>query len=122
VSFKVLAEQQLSTTAVEAFTAEFGVVCTDSLSYLEALYVLAHAGNDADGLVAGDEREFGEEFALVDVKVGAADAAGFNFDEHIVVSKGGKVDFDDAVLFWLRVSVGEMEIISQMRIGSPERS
>jgi hypothetical protein len=103
MSFKVLAEQQLATTAVEAFTAELGVVCTDSFSNLEAFHVLAHGCDDTDGLMAGDERELGQKLSFVDMQVCAADAAGLDFDEDIIVSEFGEVDFDNAVFLRLGV-------------------
>lgn len=107
MSLEVLAEQQLATTTVEAFTAEFGIIRTDSVSEFEAFHALSHACNDTDGLMAGDEGEFGEKLALVDVEVRAADAAGFDFDEHVVVAEFGEVDFDDSVVFWFGVAVGK---------------
>ena len=103
VGFKVLAEQQLATATVEAFATQLGVVGTDSFSELEALDVLARGGDDADGLVAGDQGELGQELAFVDVQVRAADAAGFDFDQDIVVADVGEVDFDDGVVFGLGV-------------------
>ncbi len=86
VSFEVLAEEQLATAAVETFAAKLGIVCTHSLADLEAFHVLPHGCNDTDGLMARDERESGQKLALVDVEICAADAAGFNLDEDIVVT------------------------------------
>jgi hypothetical protein len=105
MSFKMLAEQQLATTAIEAFTAKFGVVCTDSLTHLEALDVLAHGCNDTDSLMTRDKGEFGQEFTLMNMEIGAADTTGLDFDEDIVVSELGKVDLDDGVVLGLGVPV-----------------
>ncbi len=41
----------------------------------------------------------------MDVEICAADAAGFDFDEDIVVSEFGEVDFDDAVVLRLGIPV-----------------
>lgn len=48
---KVLAKQELPTTTVEAFVAQFGVVCTNTLSNLETLDILA------DGSLATNIRD-----------------------------------------------------------------
>lgn len=64
---EVLAEQELSTSAVEALVAQFGVaseelveiyepeeeylLCTDSLANLKALDILTNSGNDTNGLM-----------------------------------------------------------------------
>ena len=103
----MLAEQQLTTTTIEALAAEFGIVRTNPFSDLEAFHVLSQGRDDTDGLMAGDEGKLGEELALVDVQICAADAAGLNLDEDVVVSKLGEVDLDDGVVLWLRVSVQE---------------
>lgn len=57
--------------------------------------------------MAGNQGEFGEEFALVDVEVRTADTAGFDLDEDIVVSEFGEIDFDDIVVLRLGVPVRE---------------
>lgn len=118
MSFKVLTEQQVATTAVEAFAAEFGIIRHDSLSLLEAFYVLSHAGDDANALVSGDEREFGQELALVDVEIGAADTAGFELDEDIVVAEFGEIDLHDAEFFGLGVPFREGRWLARF-IGFP---
>ena len=73
------------------------------MSDLELLDVFANGSHDADNLVAGDKWESCDEFALVDVQVRTADTAGFDLDEHVVVSDFGEVDFDDLVVLWFRV-------------------
>jgi hypothetical protein len=105
MSFKMLTEQQLATTAVEAFAAKLGIVCTNSLSDLEALHILSHGGDDTNGLMTRDKRESGQEFSLVDVEICTADSAGFDFDEDIVVSECGEIDFDNGVVLRLGVPV-----------------
>lgn len=67
MGFKMLAEQQLATTTIEAFSTEFGVVGTDSFANLEAFYILAHRRDDANCFMAGDEGKFGQKLALVDM-------------------------------------------------------
>jgi hypothetical protein len=69
VGLEVLTQQQLATATVEALHAELGVVGDDSLADVEALDGRADGGDDADGLVAGNQGELGEEFAFVDVEV-----------------------------------------------------
>lgn len=52
MGLKVFAQKSLAATAVEAFTAELGVVRADTLANLEALDILANGSNDTDSLVA----------------------------------------------------------------------
>lgn len=52
VSFKVLAQQRLTTTAVEALSAELGIVGADPLANFESLDRLSDGSNDTDGLMA----------------------------------------------------------------------
>lgn len=111
----MLTEQLFATTAVETFSAELGIIGTDSLSDLEAFYALAHSCNNAHGLVPGDEREPRQKLAFVDVQVGTADTAGFDFDEDIVVSQFGEVDLYDAVFLWLGVPVRGDILVTQDR-------
>ena len=54
----------------------------------------AHRGHGADDLVADDQGQFGlGEFAVDDVQVGAADAAGVDPDEHLLRAGRGDRDF-----------------------------
>lgn len=57
VSLEVLAEQFIAATAVEAGTAELGVVGDHALADQEVLDFGTDGGHDADGLVAGDQGE-----------------------------------------------------------------
>lgn len=57
MSFEVLAEQLITTTAVEAGTTELRVVGDDTLTNLEVLDFGTNGGDNTNGLVAGDQRE-----------------------------------------------------------------
>jgi hypothetical protein len=63
----VLTEQTLATAAVEAVAAQLRVVCRDAVADLEGSDLGADGGHDADGLMAGDKGELGNELSLVDV-------------------------------------------------------
>lgn len=52
VGFKVLAEELLSASAVEAFSAEFGVVSDDAVPDLETFDLGADRGDNADSLMS----------------------------------------------------------------------
>ena len=52
MSLEVLAEQSLTTTTVEAFSAELRVIGADTLANDEVLYGRSDSSNDTDGLVA----------------------------------------------------------------------
>ena len=47
----------------------------DAVTELEVLYVLANLDDATDGFVSRDERELGDELALVDVAVRSANTA-----------------------------------------------
>lgn len=53
----MLTEQLVATTAVEACSAQLGVIGDDSLADLEVFDLGSNGGDYADGLVAGDQRE-----------------------------------------------------------------
>jgi hypothetical protein len=89
MGLKIFAEEFLATAAVEALAAEFGVVGHDAVADLETLDFRADRSNFADGLVARDQGKFGEEFAFVNVDVGAAYAAGFDFELYMIVRLPG---------------------------------
>jgi hypothetical protein len=89
VSVEIFAQELLAAAAVEALAAEFGVVGHDAVADLEPLDFGPDGGDFADGFVAGDERELGEKFALVDVNVCAAYTAGFDLELYIVISMVG---------------------------------
>lgn len=57
MGFEVLTEKLITTTAVEAGTTELGVVGDDTLTNLEVLDFGANGGDNANGLVARDQRE-----------------------------------------------------------------
>jgi hypothetical protein len=63
----VLTKQALAAAAVEAVTAQFRVVCRDAVAELEVRHFGAHGDHHTDGFMARDERELGDELALVDV-------------------------------------------------------
>jgi hypothetical protein len=63
----ILAEQALTATTVEAVVAQLRVVCCDAVADLDACHFGAHGGYHADGFVAWDERELGNELSFVDV-------------------------------------------------------
>jgi hypothetical protein len=52
MSFKVLAEQFLTTAAIEAFTAELRVVGNDTVSELETLDLGSNSSNDTNSFMA----------------------------------------------------------------------
>lgn len=52
VSFEVLAEQLLSSSAVEALAAKLGVVGNNTVTDLETLDLGSNCGNNTDSLVA----------------------------------------------------------------------
>jgi hypothetical protein len=99
VGLEVLAEQFITTTAVEAGSAQLRVIRNNTLSDLEIFDFWSDGGDDADGFVAGNQRELytrqhpmswaalvqdlgylGNEFTLVDVQVGTANTAGLDLD------------------------------------------
>lgn len=51
MSLELLAQQELSTAAVEALIAKFGVICTNTLANLEVLDILSNRSNDTNSLV-----------------------------------------------------------------------
>jgi hypothetical protein len=57
VGLEVLAEQLIATTAVEAGSAQLRVIRNDTLADLEVFDFWPHSGDDADGFMAGDQRE-----------------------------------------------------------------
>lgn len=98
-------EQQVSHESVRLYemccspvAAELRVVGRNSVADLEALHIVrkcwacsviwaichlfskAPTDNLADGLVSGNQREFGDEFTLVYVQIGTADTAGLQND------------------------------------------
>jgi hypothetical protein len=54
VSLEVLTEQLITTTAVEACSAQLGVIGDDSLANLEVFDLGSNGGDNADSFVAGD--------------------------------------------------------------------
>lgn len=52
MSFKVLAEQFLTTAAIEAFTAKLRVVGDDTVSKLETLNLGAYRSNNTNSFMA----------------------------------------------------------------------
>ena len=63
----------------------------------EALDLFALGDHDADDLVAGYQRQFRlGEFAVQDVQVGAAHAAGADLEQHLVVAARGRRQFDES--------------------------
>ena len=57
MGFEVLTEKLITTAAVEAGTTEFRVVGDDTLTNLEVLDFGTNGGDNANGLVARDQRE-----------------------------------------------------------------
>lgn len=47
--------------------AQLGVICHNAVANLEANHLGTDGSDDADGLVAGDQGELGDELPLVDV-------------------------------------------------------
>lgn len=66
VNTYVLAEQDLAAAAVEAVAARLGAVGGDAVADLESRHLGAHGSHDADGLVARDQGELGDELAFMD--------------------------------------------------------
>lgn len=77
---EVLAEKLITAAAIEASAAELRVIGNDTISELEALDLRAEGSHNTDDLVAGDERELGNELAVVNVKVGTANTACLDLD------------------------------------------
>jgi hypothetical protein len=77
---EVLAEELIATATVEASAAELRVIGNNTISKLKALDLGAEGSHNTNDLVARDERELGNELALVDVKVGTADTACLDLD------------------------------------------
>ena len=66
----------------------------DAVADPEFLHLSAQGGHGPDDLVADDQGQFGlGEFAVDDVQVGAADAAGVDPDEHLLRAGCGDRDF-----------------------------
>lgn len=80
VGLKAFAEQSLAASTVEAFSTELGVVGADTLANGEVLDSRSDSSNDTDSLVAGDERELGNELSIVDVQIRSAHSTSFHLD------------------------------------------
>jgi len=80
VGLEVFAEQSLAATTVEAFSTELGVVGADTLANGEVLDSRSDSSNDTDGLMAGDERELGNELSVVDVQIRSTHSTSFYLD------------------------------------------
>ena len=67
MGLEILTVQLVPSPAVEALAAELRVVCADSVANLKAFpdRVGAERCDLADGLVAGNQGETGDEFAIV---------------------------------------------------------
>ena len=74
MSFEVFTVEELAFAAVVACAAELAVVGRDLFADAETLNVLAEGDDFAGGFVAGDVGEAGDEVAVEDVEVGAANA------------------------------------------------
>lgn len=103
MGLKVLAEQLIAASAVEAFSAKLRVIGHDSVSDVEALDLGANGSNLTNGLMARHKREFRQEFTLVDVQIGAANTTSLDLDQDIVGTKLWKWDVDNGKLFGLSV-------------------
>lgn len=57
MSLEMLTEQLITTTAVEACSAQLGVVGDDSLADLKVFDLGSNGGDNANGLMARDQRE-----------------------------------------------------------------
>lgn len=57
MSFKVLAKEGLSATAIEAFSTQLRVVGTDSIANDKRFDALSDGGNDANSLMAWEKSE-----------------------------------------------------------------
>lgn len=57
MGLEVLTEQLVATTAVEACSAQLGVIGDDSLANFEVFDLGSNGRDNADGFVAGDQRE-----------------------------------------------------------------
>jgi fumarate reductase subunit D len=57
VCVEVFTEELFTTTTIEASATEFAVVSNNTVSDFEAFHFETHVSDDADGLVAGDERK-----------------------------------------------------------------
>lgn len=77
---EVLAEKLITAAAVEAGTAELGVVCNDTFANLESRSLGAESSDNTNDLVAWDEWELRNELAFVNVKIGATNTACLDLD------------------------------------------
>jgi hypothetical protein len=80
MSLKVLAEQLITATAVEALAAKLRVIGNNTLTNLEALDLGTDSCDDANSFMARNQGELGNEFTLVDVQIGTADTASLDLD------------------------------------------
>lgn len=78
VSQEVLAVQQLSLPTEMAVSAKLRVISRHLITNLKPLHVLSNLDNNSACLMAGHNRHRRIEVTVVDVKVGTADATGFN--------------------------------------------
>jgi hypothetical protein len=104
VSLKVLAEQLITATAVEALTAELRVIGNNPFTDLEAFDLGSDGSDNTNSLMARNQGELGNEFTLVDVQIGTADTASLDLDQNIVLTEGGQRDLDNAVDLRLLIS------------------
>jgi hypothetical protein len=124
MGLEMLTQQQLAAAAVEALAAELRVVGADTVAEAEGAFldVAPERGHHANGLVAGDQGKTREEFAFVDVQVGAADAAGFDFDEDVVGAEGRKRDFHHGEFFGFGVARRKKGLVGWVNVYQIEPS
>ena len=75
----IFAVERIPLLAVMAVPAHLGVVRRHLLPDMQALYISAELDDDARGFVARCHGHARAEVAVVDVEVGAADAAGLDY-------------------------------------------
>jgi hypothetical protein len=98
---EILAEKKISTPAIKAGAAELGIISDNTFADFEALDFLSNGSYNTDGFMSRDQWELGYEFALMDMKIRAANTTSLDFDQDILVAKLRKRDLLDSINLWL---------------------
>src|SRR5947209_793122 len=81
---KVLTEQWLVTSAVETVSAQLSIIAYNALARLHSLHSSANTDNLSSKFMTWNQRECGEELALVNVEIRPTDTTGAHLHEHFI--------------------------------------
>lgn len=100
----MLTQQLFPASAVETFTTELRIISHDAIADLKPLDLRANCGNHSHSLVARNQRELGNELAIMDMEVRPAHSAGLDFDQDVVLADYRKRHLNDAMFLRLCVT------------------